>query len=198
MLRGINVGGARRISMARLRELLAGAGYANVATHGQSGNIVLDALDMPQQLADDVSGLIAREFGFEVPVTVRTHTELSAVIAHDPIPGGAQDPKRYQVTFLPQAPTSAALQQLHELAGEQERLAVHGRELYSYHPDGIARSKLAARLTHPELGASATVRNWTTVTALGGLTSRGSVATADGGRRSATGGGSAAPPKRES
>jgi uncharacterized protein (DUF1697 family) len=173
MLRGINVGGARRIAMAQLRELLAGAGYGDIATHGQSGNVVLDAADAPNELAAEVGGLIARKFGFEVPVTVRTHIELSAVIAHDPIPGGAQDPKRYQVTFLAQAPTRAALERVRALAGERERLAVHGRELYSHHPDGIARSKLAARLTHAELGETATVRNWTTVLRLAQLSASG-------------------------
>ena len=156
--------------MARLRELLAGAGHRHVVTHGQSGNVALEAPEVLAELAAQVGGLIAREFQFEVPVTVRSHTELTAVIAHDPIPGGAEDPKRYQVTFLAQPPSSAALHRLRGLTGEQERLAVHRRELYSYHPDGIARSRLAARLTHAELGASATVRNWTTVTALGELT----------------------------
>jgi uncharacterized protein (DUF1697 family) len=169
MLRGINVGGARRIPMAQLRELLVGAGYRNVVTHGQSGNVALDAIEGSDELAAQVEGLIAREFQFAVPVTVRSHAELSAVIARDPIPGGAEDPKRYQVTFLAEAPTSGALHRLRGLAGERERLAVHGRELYSYHPEGIARSKLAARLTHAELGASATARNWATVSALGEL-----------------------------
>jgi uncharacterized protein (DUF1697 family) len=163
MLRGINVGGARRIPMAQLRERLTGAGYVNVVTHGQSGNVVLDATDTPPGLAAEVGGLIAREFGFEVPVTVRSHVELWAVVAHDPIPGGAEDPKRYQVTFLSRPPTTAALDRLRGLTRERERFAVDGRELYSYHPDGIARSMLAARLTHSEVGASATVRNWTTL-----------------------------------
>jgi uncharacterized protein (DUF1697 family) len=157
--------------MAQLRLTLDDAGFTGVVTHGQSGNIALSSELDGEALAAQVGALITERFAVAVPVTVRAGDELAAVIALDLIEGAAADPKRYQVTFLPDAPSSEVVARLGALATERERFAVHGRELYSHHPDGIARSKLAARLTHPELGAGATVRNWATVTALRNLVS---------------------------
>jgi uncharacterized protein (DUF1697 family) len=166
LLRGINVGPHRRIPMADLRARLEQAGYADVATYVQSGNVVLSADGTPDEVAAAVGRLISENFGFDVPVLARTRDQLAAVVAHDPIDGAAADPKRYQVTFLTAAPSPEALQRLRTRATESERIAVHGRELYSWHPDGIARSKLASALTVKELGAGATARNWTTITTL--------------------------------
>ena len=152
--------------MADLRALLTDAGYADVRTYVQSGNIVLGGDEPPAVLEAAVAELIADRFGFAVPAMARTAAELAAVIDHDPIPGAAQDPKRYQVTFLAEAPEESVVARLREHATASERVAVHGRELYSFHPDGIARSKLALRLTAKELGVTATARNWRTVTTL--------------------------------
>jgi uncharacterized protein (DUF1697 family) len=169
LLRGINLGPSRRVPMADLRALLTEAGFDDVATHGQSGNIVLCSELDPVSLQDRAAELIAGRFGVTVPVLIRGADELAAVVAHDPLDGAAQDPRRYQVTFLAQAPPAEIVETLRGLATGSERLAVAGRELYSSHPDGIARSKLAARLTDTVLGESATVRNWATVTTLARL-----------------------------
>jgi uncharacterized protein (DUF1697 family) len=171
LLRGINLGPRRRIPMAELRALLAEAGFADVATHLGSGNIVLSAIDPVEATATRVSALIGERFGFEVPVVGRTGDELAAVLDRDPIEGAADDPRRYQVTFFAAPPAPAGLARLRELATEAERVAAHGRELYTWHPEGIARSKLAAALTGRELGTMATTRNWATVTRLRELAS---------------------------
>jgi uncharacterized protein (DUF1697 family) len=166
MLRGINLGPNRRIPMAELRALLAQAGYDDVATYVQSGNVVLSSAQRPATLQTEVARLIEQRFGFAVPVTARSATQLSAVIDHDPIPGAAQQAKLYQVTFLASPAPVAAVARLQALAAGDERVAAHGRELYSWHPDGIARSKLAAALSAKALGIAATARNWRTVTTL--------------------------------
>ncbi len=170
MLRGINLGPRRRIPMADLRTLLTDAGFAQVATHLQSGNVVLASDRAPVSLETEVGRLISERFGFAVPVLARSGAELSAIVAHDPIPAAAQDPRRYQVTFLGEAPGAESVSRLQALVAGAERLAVAGRELYSFHPDGIARSRLAAQLTAGWLGARVTVRNWSTVTTLREMT----------------------------
>ena len=170
MLRGINLGPSRRVPMAQLRALLTDAGFADVATYVQSGNVVLCAARDPAALEAEVGRLISDRFGFDVPVLARSAEELAAVVAHDPIPAAAADAKRYQVTFLGQAPGAEALARLRALASETERVAAEGRELYSFHPDGIARSRLAAQLTAKALGIQATARNWTTVVKLAQMT----------------------------
>lgn len=172
MLRGINLGPNRRVPMAELRGLLGDAGYQDVATYVQSGNIVLSSDEAPEALERAVAALISEHFGFDVPVVCRTAQELAAVVAHDPIPGAADDPKRYQVTFLTAEPDDDVVAGLAERATETERVAAHGRELYTWHPDGIARSKLATSLTAKTLGVGATARNWTTVRTLAEMASQ--------------------------
>ncbi len=163
MLRGINLGPKRRVPMADLREMLAGAGFANVETYVQSGNIALDSGAKPTVLERRLAQLIEARFGLEVPVVVRSHTQLAAVVEHDPLTGAADDPKRYQVSFLSERLPADTVKQLQALAQASERVAVHGREVYAWHPDGVARSKLWNALAGKGLGVTATARNWTTV-----------------------------------
>jgi uncharacterized protein (DUF1697 family) len=166
MLRGINLGPNRRIPMADLRQSLADAGFENVKTYVQSGNIALSATTKPAKLESELAALIEERFGFAVPVVVRSRRQLQAVIDRDPIPGGADEPKLYQVTFLAAKPNAAAVAKLRELARQSERIEFAGREIYTFHPDGVAGSKLSVAVVAKDLGEGATSRNWTTVTRL--------------------------------
>ena len=168
LLRGINVGSANRIAMPELRAALADAGYEDVRTYVQSGNIVASHAASPAGLAADCRRLIAERFGLDVAVIVRSREQLARVVAHNPFPEAAErDPKHYQVTFLSGPADLAAAQALAALATDTERFTAHGQELYGWHPGGIHNSKLANKLTPKALGVeSATARNWTTVTTL--------------------------------
>ena len=106
LLRGINVGKARQIGMPRLAEVLTARGHENVRTHLRSGNVVLDSPLEEAELVADLEKAIEKEFGFAVPVIVRTGEELAAVIAGDPFTTIAGDPARYLVTFLPEPPAA--------------------------------------------------------------------------------------------
>jgi uncharacterized protein (DUF1697 family) len=152
--------------MADLRELLEEAGFQNVETYVQSGNIALDSTAKPAALESRLAELIEERFGFEVPVVVRSGKQLAAIVEHDPFQGVADNPKRYQVSFLSEKLSAETVTRLHELAHESERVAVHGREVYAWHPDGVARSKLWNALAGTGLGVTATARNWTTVNRL--------------------------------
>jgi uncharacterized protein (DUF1697 family) len=166
LLRGINLGPRNRILMPRLRSVLEAAGFADVATYVQSGNVVLTSRKKPERLAEEIAELIADEFGLDIGVVVRTRDELAAVVERNPLGDLAANPKRYQVSFLAEEPSSELVETLAAAAAGQERLVSIGRELYAWHPDGIARSKLSTRLGGRDLGITATARNWTTVTAL--------------------------------
>lgn len=165
LLRGINVGRNRRIGMPALRELLTEAGFTDVRTYVQSGNVVLSSSAPPGELAQRSQALIAQRFGFDVDVLVRTRDELAEVVARNPLADVAVNPKRYQVTFLERELDAAAIERLNELSTDEERMVCLGREVYAWHPEG-ASSKLWAGLADPRLGVSATARNWTTVTQL--------------------------------
>ncbi len=166
LLRGINIGSRNRISMPELREALEDAGYDDVRTYLQSGNVVLTSTASAKSVARKCERLIADRFGLEIAVVARTRSELAKVVDRNPLEGVAKDPKRYQVSFLEKKPASKLIRELEEVATAQEEVVGIGREIYAWHPGGVARSKLWARLAGKDLGVTATARNWTTVTKL--------------------------------
>jgi uncharacterized protein (DUF1697 family) len=169
LLRGINLAGKRRVAMAQLRELLTERGYEDVRTHLQSGNVVLRAPARAPQLERELAAAIEAEFGFTVPVVVRSAAQLAAIIAEDPFRDVVTEPKLYQITFLTDRPAAGTEARLQAIAAGAERVAVRGREVYTWHPDGIGRSKLGAALGAAAKGRVATTRNFRTVCALAEL-----------------------------
>ena len=166
LLRGVNLVSRNRISMADLREALEEAGFEDVATYVQSGNVVVTSKASAKQVRSDVERLLADQFDLDVTFVVRTRAELAAVVKRNPFGKVATNPKLYQVTFLEKAPTAELLRKLEAIAAGKEQVAHIGRELYAWHPDGVARSKLAALMAGKGLGVTATARNWRTVTKL--------------------------------
>jgi uncharacterized protein (DUF1697 family) len=166
LLRGINLGSRNRIAMPALRELLEDEGFGDVRTYVQSGNVVLTSKAWPRTVARTTERAIAQAFGLEIPVVVRTRAELAKVVDRNPLKKVALDPKRYQVSFLDGKPKPEVMRKLEAAKVEPEQFVLVGRELYAWHPDGVARSKLWALLAGKGLGVTATARNWTTVTKL--------------------------------
>lgn len=166
LLRGINVGGHKRVPMPQLRELLEGAGHANVRSYVQSGNVVLDSDAAPGEPCAGLARLIADAFGFEVDVLVRTRDELAAAVERNPFEEAVAQPKLFQVTFLDREPEPERVQPLAEADHSPEQVAFLGREIYAWHPNGMRDSKLARALSNDRLGVTATARNWNTVTKL--------------------------------
>lgn len=166
LLRGINIGSRNRIAMPALREALAEAGFDDVQTYLQSGNLVLSSRAAPATVARKCEALIADRFGLDIDVVVRTRDELAEVVRRNPLGKVARDPKRYQVSFLDRKPGREVVDKLAALAADDEQFVADGRELYAWHPKGVARSKLWAALAGRGLGVTATARNWTTVTKL--------------------------------
>jgi uncharacterized protein (DUF1697 family) len=166
LLRGINIGSRTRIAMPALRAALEAAGFEDVKTYVQSGNVVLSSKTKPEQTARKIERLIAKEFGLEIAVVARTRAELARIVKRDPLGKVAKDTKRYQVSFLSKKLGAAAVKKLEAAATQDEQFAVSGREVFAWHPGGVARSKLWAALAGSGLGVTATSRNWTTVTKL--------------------------------
>lgn len=166
LLRGINLGSRHRVPMAELRALLGEAGYENVRTYVQSGNVVLDSDQTAAALEAAAAELISERFGFTVPVVSRTAAELAAVVKLNPLQAVVSEPQRYQVSFLDQAPAEPVVAAVQALVAPPEAVAFEGREVYAWHPGGVARSKLWNKLASGSLGVTATARNWTTVLTL--------------------------------
>ena len=166
LLRGINIGSRNRVSMPALREALEEAGFTDVQTYLQSGNIVVETRAKPETVRKNVEELIEQRFGLEIAVVVRTRAELAAVVKRNPHARVATNPKAYQVTFLEKKLPAKTVRELEEAAAPDERVVVSGREVYAWHPSTIARSKLWTKLAGKSLGVDATSRNWSTVEAL--------------------------------
>jgi uncharacterized protein (DUF1697 family) len=162
LLRGINLGRARQVGMPRLAEILTARGHGDVRTHLRSGNVVLTSPLSEKKLAADISGAVRDEFGFDVPVVVRSGAELAAVVAGNPFEGVATDPARYLVTFRAAPPAPSRVRDLPPPEGGGE-YRVQGRELYLWLPDGIQGTPIASWNWDRLLGEPGTARNWRTV-----------------------------------
>jgi uncharacterized protein (DUF1697 family) len=166
LLRGINLASRNRIAMPELRVALTGAGFDDVRTYLQSGNVVLSSSTKAEEVVRKVERLITKEFGLDVPVVSRTRTQLAKVVAANPLQKVAKNPKRYQVSFLTEKPTRDVIRRVQEAAVPPEQVVAVGREIYAWHPETVARSRLWTLLAGQRLGITATARNWTTVTKL--------------------------------
>jgi uncharacterized protein (DUF1697 family) len=168
-LRGVNLVSRNRVSMPVLREALEEAGFEQVKTYVQSGNVVLTTNGAANGVPQAVAKVVKERFGIEIGVVVRTRAQLAAVVKRNPLAKVASNPKLYHVTFLDKAPARAAVQKLEAAAVGGETVVRVGRELYSWHPDGMGRSKLGRLLSDKRLGVTATSRNWATVMAVRAL-----------------------------
>jgi uncharacterized protein (DUF1697 family) len=156
LLRGVNVGGNKKVEMARLRALMEQLGYRHVRTHLNSGNVVFSG---PRRSEKHLEAAIAEAFGFEVPVVLRSRDELAAIVEANPLRDLATDPARHLVVFC----ADEASTDLDPMDFAPDTFTILGREVYLWAPGGISTSELAKRLAVKSLGAKSTARNWRTV-----------------------------------
>ncbi|WP_405805297.1 DUF1697 domain-containing protein [Streptomyces sp. NBC_00210] len=173
LLRGINVGGHKRVPMAELRELLKELGHGDVATYLQSGNAVFSSeSDDEKALGRALERAIEKRFGFAVDTLVRSHEYLRAVADDCPFPAASLEGKQLHVTYFSEPVGPERLASIDPAAFVPEEFRLGDRALYLYAPNGLGRSKLAEALGRPSLfkGIVATSRNWNTVVKLVELT----------------------------
>lgn len=163
LLRGINVGGHRKVPMAEFKAMADELGLRNAATYVQSGNLIFNS---PAESRADIEALIARgisgRFGFEADVIARNLAEWEAVIAANPFPEAALKPKTLHAVFLGTPTDSDAAERLAALPRDDEEFKIAGDTLYLLTPSGIGRSKFAAAAGR-HVGVPATARNWNSV-----------------------------------
>jgi len=152
--------------MPELREALTDAGFKDVQTHLQSGNVVLTSTAKPENVARKCEREISARFGLKIPVVVRTRAELARVVKRNPLGKVADEPKAYQVTFLSARLDPQVVKAIEAAAKPPEQVVISGREVYAWYPNTIHRSRLAPKLAGKGLGVTATARNWATVEAL--------------------------------
>jgi uncharacterized protein (DUF1697 family) len=167
-LRGVNIGGHHKIQMDALRALYESLKLESPETYGQSGNVVFRTKGKNiALLTKRIQDGIERSFGFRPDVILRTASELRDVIARNPFAKRRGiDPSRLIVTFLAGEPSAEARVSLLRIDMAPEELRIHGRELYTYYPNGMARPKVPWATIERTLKVSGTGRNWNSVTRL--------------------------------
>lgn len=169
LLKGINVGGNRKVPMADLRQVVADAGFGDVRTYIQSGNVVCTSSRRSSAaVAAELERVIGAAFGFDVPVVVRRDTELAAVVAGNPFltPTPRADEQFLHVMFLSAPPTAEHAAGLDPARSPADEFVLVGQELYLHCPQGVAGSRLTNDHLERVLHVRATGRNWRTVTTL--------------------------------
>jgi uncharacterized protein (DUF1697 family) len=168
MLRGINVSGQKIIKMEKLRASMEPLGFSQVKTYVQSGNIVFQAAPNSEAaISRKIAERIEREFGFAVPVFVKSARDLARIVKENPFPEDESiDQSKLHVTFLSGAAPPTAAQSLAALAVKPGRFHVSAHEIYLYCPNGYGETKLSNTAIEKKLAVGATTRNWKSVNTL--------------------------------
>lgn len=166
LFRGINVGGSNILPMKELVTTLVALGFENIQTYIQSGNVVFQSpMTDAGQLSQTIKAAVGKSHGFAPEVMILSIDEFRDAASRCPFSAGDPDPKTLHVSFLASAPSNPDLDRLEASRSETERFHLADRFFYLHAPDGIGRSKLAAKVERA-LGVPATGRNWRTVTKL--------------------------------
>jgi len=169
LLRGINVGRAKRVAMADLRALVAELGYGEVRTLLNSGNVVYTAPGIaPDDAAERIEAAIRARLGITSRVTALTAADVAAAVAGNPLGEVADNPSRLFVAVLRDPADRARLEPLAERDWGREVLALGERVAYLWCPDGSMGSQLPEAVSRA-LGDAVTTRNWATLTKLNAL-----------------------------
>ena len=174
LFRGINVGKAKRVAMADLRELLGELGYSEVATLLNSGNAVFTGrAGSPDKLAEKIRAAVAQQLGVDAHVIVKSGEDIAGIVSGNVLGKIATDHSRLLVAMTQDGKALSALRPLGSRDWGKERIHVGKHAAYLWCANGILESKAAERLLK-ELGGLGTTRNWATLLKIHALLTGGS------------------------
>jgi uncharacterized protein (DUF1697 family) len=166
LFRGINVGGKNSLPMKELVAIMEDHGCTGIRTYIQSGNVVFESSRTKvKSFTKNIGESIKATYGFKPQIMVLTAAELRNAAAANPFPEAENGPKSLHMYFLADTPQNPDIKTLNELKTDNESFNLIGQVFYLHAPDGIGRSKLAARV-EKSIGVRATARNWNTITKL--------------------------------
>jgi uncharacterized protein (DUF1697 family) len=163
LLRGINVGRAKRIAMADLRTLVQSLGYTDVRSLLNSGNVIFDSNDPPARAASRIATGVRDRLGITSRVIVLTADDIAAIAKENTLAVSAADPTRLLVAVVGDPSHLSRLQPLARQDWGSDALVIGRRAAYISCPDGILKSKLLEAVGRA-LGDGVTTRNWATFT----------------------------------
>lgn len=168
MLRGINVGGVKRITMKELSQIYQSLNFTNVETYLQSGNVVFETAEQDiAKLTEAIEAEIEKSLGYPIKVFVRSIGDFVRIIAGNPFTSARHlEPVKIHVTFLYKTPSGNVLADLKNPNEDGDEFSVAGRKIYIYCPNGYGRTKLSNNFFEQYFAMPATTRNWKTVKSL--------------------------------
>lgn len=162
LLRGINVGKAKRVAMADLRAIVEALGYGEVKTILNSGNIVFSAAHDASRAANRIEEAMLAELGVSSRIIGLSSGELEDVIARNPLPDATSEPSRFLIAIVRDPAALAPIAKLEKQDWRPEVLALGKREAWMWCPEGILGGKLVESVGRA-LGDTVTTRNWATL-----------------------------------
>lgn len=154
LLRGINVSGKNKLSMASLRELLNGLGFENVQTYIQSGNIILKSENSKTLVCQKIQQAIKNKFGYDITVLARTAKELKKALTSYPF--SVDNDKIVAFTFLEK---TTSYNEIEGVLTSDDDYKIDGDVVYLYCPSGFGKTKLTNNTIEKKLQVAATTRN---------------------------------------
>ncbi|WP_261132059.1 DUF1697 domain-containing protein [Bacillus sp. Marseille-Q3570] len=163
LLRGINVGGKKKVKMDQLKEIFASLGFRNVKTYIQSGNVIFAAVES-EGLAVQIERKLKEELGFEVPVLIKTLGEWEKAIEQNPYDVEMLDEnEKLHVTFLAEEPTTSVVENLMMIESDVDEIRILGGTVYILCRNGYHKTLFSNAFIEKKLGVRATTRNWNSV-----------------------------------
>jgi uncharacterized protein (DUF1697 family) len=169
LLKGINVGGHKKVPMSELRELLSKSGFENVQTYIQSGNVVLESSKLATEVKDTIQESIMSHFGFEVSVVVKMRAELQTIFDASPF-SELEKQKSYFILF-DKIPKIELLKEVGSISYENEEVVINKDCLYFYSSKGYGNAKFSMAAFERKLKVIGTARNYNTMVKLLSLSS---------------------------
>lgn len=166
-LRGINVSGKNMIKMKDLDALFVKAGFKEITTYLQSGNVIFKSpvLKDSEQIRSKIEKSIEGQFELNVPVLVRTGESVIKMTGKNTfLNAGNFDTEKLHVTMLDKTPDREKIKVLLLSEFTPEKFHVSGNDIYLFCPEGYGRAKLNNNFLEKKLGTPATTRNWKTIT----------------------------------
>jgi uncharacterized protein (DUF1697 family) len=165
MLRGINVGGRKRIEMVDLKELYESLDLQKVKTYIQSGNVVFQFKGSTSlELTKIIESEIKEVFGIDLIVFIRAKNEFEKIIQNNPLKN--EDINKLYITFLSEYPSEIPFIEIEKIKDNSEKFSINTKEIYLFCPNGYGRTKLSNNFFEKKLKVFATTRNWKTVNKL--------------------------------
>jgi uncharacterized protein (DUF1697 family) len=163
LIRGINVGGHKKILMADLKVLFESLGFEQVTTYIQSGNVVFKSTEKVD-LANKIAKVIESKYGFNVPVLVKKVSELSKIASKCPF--SDEKCKKSYFILLEESPLRENIELTNGFSNSDEEFYITNDCIYIYYAVGAGKAKMGINFFEKKLKVIATARNYRTMTKL--------------------------------